>query len=165
MGSCARCGRTWPWDGSRQRNNVCFACGYVPGQPIDPDYRRSQARTQNSDEDLLGCLKFVAFIAGFLVLASVVITILSFVWPLIVAVGLVFIISAVFPGDSNSTTQPSDSTPKQTPKLQSTPNRLTGSPHSRPSTTAEPASTSPKELHWMYYGEQGIDEPDDDPRA
>lgn len=29
---CPRCGRTWPFDGSWQRDNRCFGCGWV-----DPD--------------------------------------------------------------------------------------------------------------------------------
>ena len=28
--SCPECGRTWPWDGSRQQDNRCFGCGWVP---------------------------------------------------------------------------------------------------------------------------------------
>ncbi len=27
---CERCGRTWPWDGSRQGDDRCFACGWIP---------------------------------------------------------------------------------------------------------------------------------------
>ncbi len=32
---CERCGRTWPWDGSRQGDDRCFACGWIP-----PAFRR-----------------------------------------------------------------------------------------------------------------------------
>ena len=27
---CTNCGRTWPWDGSRQGDDRCFGCGHVP---------------------------------------------------------------------------------------------------------------------------------------
>lgn len=29
---CPECGRTWPWDGSKQHDNRCFGCGWVPSR-------------------------------------------------------------------------------------------------------------------------------------